>query len=488
MQRSLARQIGAVGAAHTGGGVAALDAWTGALAEALLPQLQDELGRMPPQAARVHGPALRICLELRRIEAVLDQARGAAGQQPAADGAGRAAGSRHFFARELFSPFVYAWLEETFAELRPRCRAALQCERALTAAGDEGSVFLVLRACHLVVRALRHVDVLGRGELVTASQLMADLLGDALRHLEGGHEAAVRGDDDAVAQLRSAMQLLELSAPAAEPGSPTDDALDTQELTLSADPPQRGAEPSHGSDGHADPVFEGCRHVCLRASQAWQARRWLCELVDYVEGSLAAWPEQQRIATASFADASAALKRVADERAKCVTEHLLAQLEPAIESTTAAPTPCREGRDWPRAIDAVCHWLPAGMQSVRQSVGFTQSLPRGTGSLRRAHHPAGMLARLMQRCWLDVLRSLHARLEQCMYAPRALGDAFCGSAVELLDALREKLLCGGDGPSRAWMVRSAAPFQAPTLLQPAWTPPPPLPAPARAGASDSHPH
>ena len=80
-----------------------------------------------------------------------------------------------------------------------------------------------------------------------------------------------------------------------------------------------------------------------------------------------------------------------------------------------------------------------------------------------------MLARLMQRCWLDVLRSLHVHLEQSMYAPRALGDAFCSSAAELLDALSEKLLCEGNGPSRAWMARSAAPFQAPSP-QPARTP------------------
>eukprot|EP00965_Chrysotila_dentata_P156016 5155357-Pleurochrysis_carterae.AAC.1 len=176
---------------------------------------------------------------------------------------------------------------------------------------------------------------------------------------------------------------------------------------------------------------------CVQANSAWDARQWLSGLLTPFEQHLLLYPEQQRIVSDCFAQASAALRRACEQQLTALTTILIESVSPHLRllyqyahaaspmanvaesaSKIASPPPC-----------------PTEMEMISSEEGALQTLQE---------------AILRMQCWLfrDVLRLLMQRLWVGLVAKVA--ESVGGGS----DAVGE---AGGEAaPARAGATAAAA--------------------------------
>ena len=520
LRERLARSFGCVlpliGPA-TGGGAIAVAVWSSTLHEEVFAPLQQLAAELP-----LSVPAelvLGVGLEHRRLAAVIadaqegerarERAREKARRGGAAGGAAERLGAAaaQLLERGFYSPFVFHWLDDVFGQLGRWLRDAMRGERWQRRRSRP--LLGLFRVSHAVLHSLAALDILLQGEAVTAAQLVADAVTvfAASAHPDKDEEAPSRGGDapeadDALAvRLRALLSLAMIEAQAKrKPHNSPEDGMDAV-----SDPPQAlpweetsdedsEAAPAHGEAprlrsrdaisgvisgavaGVASAAQEGREEestdgavvrACSKASDASSARLWLETLVEELERSLAAQPEQQAIATQSFGAAFSSLKVAFEAHLAQFSSELLAPIHNRVRALSAQPVsrhhPANPHRSKPRAVswdldggNAVAGRVPAWREDAEAAAdvaALEDLLQRLRGWL-----VGEVMVRLLQRVWTQTVAAVGGSLRQNMYVPQALGFGFSVCALQLLDGLLDVLSEGGQ-PSREWLRRRAAPLR-----------------------------
>lgn len=234
---------------------------------------------------------------------------------------------------------------------------------------------------------------------------------------------------------------------AGEGAEEEDDEEDEEEAGGDGDG-ENGVGGANGGAADADDgVIRELRRHCLIASNAWAARRQLQTLASTLEETLQTSAEQTSIVSQSFVHVFGALRKATDEQMSTLAAALLPPVRAQISRLGGLVTGAPRGR--------------AAAAEGSRPLGAEYS--RTLGRLRRWLAPEAV-QRLLQRLWTDALLELTKALQQQLYAPRELGDAFVRGATELLRELAAVLRDTRDGPKREWLRRRATPLHATLAL------------------------
>ena len=206
------------------------------------------------------------------------------------------------------------------------------------------------------------------------------------------------------------------------------------------------------------------RRHCLLGSNAWMARRQLQTLASHLEANLASSAEQYEIASQSFVDAFAALRRAIDEQLAVLGERLLSPMAAHI-STLGMPvsSPFSASRPESSSIAAgESAGQPVAGLGTLSSLALGRLLGSYSHAFTRLHQwlAPEAVQRLLQRLWTEFLAALTRALYQHLYSPRALGDAFVANASEMLHAVACLIRDAHSGPPLGWLRRRATPLHA----------------------------
>jgi len=497
LQRSMPAQLELL-AASEGYAAHALRSWAKELVELLLPAVRrlcscDELASSSAGTLQ-----LQVCLELRRLEAVFVSAWQRLPQQ----GPLPSDFLSQLCSPACFSPFVFRWLHSAFTLGQQWLRDAVRSQQASLPTLSERHLPLLaplFAACHRMLSTLEQLRMASQGELVAASQLMADLLFEAAAALSAlgipcedaaasADSAATKAADAASAKLVAFTALASLESTSTNSGAATllreegigEEGAEGERARMPWEREGVGegcrAREAHGGSGAAhgdgwqrrwrsastEALGEGdasLRSQCVQANTAWDARLWLVELVGMLERQLAAHPEQQRIVSDSVVGASTAFKRVVDERLCVLVDALLEPLLPHVALLKGlvqeAATATRHGH--------AAEGLHMDVLTPEDAalVGFQTALLR----LQRWLVDE-VLRLLLQRFWLGFIVALLSAVDGCARDSRGMYQAH---AARLLGVLEQLTHSKGAGPSMVWIRRKAAQVYS-LLAQPSRTP------------------
>jgi hypothetical protein len=204
-------------------------------------------------------------------------------------------------------------------------------------------------------------------------------------------------------------------------------------------------------------VSKECEAALPTQGMVFASVSWLADAPDSLN-------EQRAIISEVFVDVFARLRKASDEQLSSLLRRVVSplvrhlnQTSPMVAGCAKAALGCCTARGG--AGVATNSGGDRGGGDDRALARLTRSYARGFSWLRR-YLGVDVLQRLLQRVWTEGIAAITRALGQHLFVPRAIGDAFAAGALAVIDELAPVLHCEGDGPSKEWVRRRAAPLRA----------------------------